>query len=352
MAFSIFNQQFIYRNLWAHRVMDWLYSEREHDWEYISDLILYIDIYLDFIDSVRQFFNLFYFKILFCVFLRYKYFLKYFYYFLNSKPAEILHYKSRFLDFQKGKYIQKGYKYKNLGIYLKNLVNNNDDLYNQNLKNLYNSYCYLLIRLNRKNLFLTLLNNEGNVLCKTNVGASGFKKKVKRTGYAIKGTGKNFIKKIRKSLIKNIFVLHKKNIKDFDYNFQNKIEDLKIIKNKIIINKIKRKKLKNNKINKNIKKVKINILKKNSKKIIRSKLLLIKIINNLKKYRIYYYPTLKNLIKKNLRIIFRIKTSLKLWAFRFVVYGLFKKLPWFRGIEFRLPIPHSNSLRLKKKRRV
>lgn len=354
MAFSRFHQTFMYRNHWAFRVLDWLFSEREYDWEDIADLILYIDIYIDFVAFVRQFLDLFYFKILFSVFLKYRYFLKYSYFMLNLKPEEIVHYKSRFLPFRKYTAISKGYKHKNLGIYLKNLVNNNDDLYNENLKNLYSSYCYLLIRLNRKNLFLTLLNNEGNVLCKTNVGASGFKKKVKRTGYAIKGTGKNFIKKIRKSLIKNIFILYKKNIKDFDYNFQNKIENLKIIKIKNNINniKLKRKKIKKKKNIKNIKKIKINILKKSSKKIIRSRLLWVKIFNNLKKYRIYYYPTLKNLIKKNLRIIFRIKTSLKLWAFRFVVYGLFKKLPWFRGIEFRLPIPHSNSLRLKKKRRV
>lgn len=196
---------------------------------------------------------------------------------LNLKPEVLLYYRSRSvlsrLPFRKSnRSISKGYKHKNLGIYLKNLVNNNDDLYNQHLKNLYNSYCYLLIRLNRKNLFLTLLNNEGNVLCKTNVGASGFKKKVKRTGYAIKGTGKNFIKKIRKSLIKSIFILYKKNIKDFDYNFKNKIDNLKIIKKKNNINnkKIKRKKIKKKKV---IKQVKINILKKSSKKVIRSRLL-------------------------------------------------------------------------------
>lgn len=430
MALSRFQQTFLYRNHWAFRVLDWLYSEVEYtkkeleckpigfdrivskeeaereagrnkylqdineqklkflnrkysqhyhlEVKYInrkyclpvpplkrrfnkkkvkkskqSKLYLYIAVFFKFIfkNKLRLFIKLFYFKILFSVFLKYRFFLKYEHFVLNENPEKTLHYKSKFLSFRKSTPISKGFKHKNLGIYLKNLVNNNDDLYNENLKNLYNSYCYLLIRLNRKNLFLTLLNNEGNVLCKTNVGASGFKKKVKRTGYAIKGTGKKFIKKIRKSLIKNIFILYKKNIKNFDYNFKNKIESLKIIKKKKYINnlKIKRKKIKKKKI---IKKIKINILKKNTKKIVRSRLLWVKIFNNLKKYRIYYYPTLKNIIKNNLRIIFRIKTSLKLWAFRFVVYGLFKKLPWFRGIEFRLPVPHSNSLRLKKKRRV
>jgi hypothetical protein len=80
----------------------------------------------------------------------------------------------------KKKYIQKGLKLQKLGIYLKNLENN---FINSKMLNL--SY-YFLIRFNRKNLFLTLLGNNGNVLCKTNIGSCGFKKKVKSTGYAIK----------------------------------------------------------------------------------------------------------------------------------------------------------------------
>ena len=269
---------------------------------------------------------------------------------LYLKEIYFWKYKKWFLEKirQDQQYIEKGYKYKNLGIYLKDLVSskNYKNLYYQNLTFLNNFYCYLLIRLNRKNLFLTLLNNEGNVLCKTNIGASGFKKKVKRTGYAIKGTGKNFVKIIKQTLLKNIFILYK----DINNNVKNKIVISKLIKNKKKLKNIKRKKLK--KLKKE-KKLKIIILKKKNKKIIRSKLLWVKIFKNLQKYRNYYsLLNLNNLIKKNLRIIFRIKTSLKLWAFRFVVYGLFKKLPWFRGLEFRLPIAHSNSLRLKKKRRV
>ena len=80
----------------------------------------------------------------------------------------------------KKKYIQKGLKLQKLGIYLKNLENN---FINSKILNL--NY-YFLIRFNRKNLFLTLLSNNGNVLCKTNIGSCGFKKKVKSTGYAIK----------------------------------------------------------------------------------------------------------------------------------------------------------------------
>jgi ribosomal protein S11 len=81
---------------------------------------------------------------------------------------------------QNKKYIQKGLKSQKLGIYLKNLENNS---INSKMLNL--NY-YFLIRFNRKNLFLTLLGNNGNVLCKTNIGSCGFKKKVKSTGYAIK----------------------------------------------------------------------------------------------------------------------------------------------------------------------
>lgn len=87
--------------------------------------------------------------------------------------------KSNNLSLQK-KYIQKGLKLQKLGIYLKNLENN---IFNSKILNL--NY-YFLIRFNRKNLFLTLLSNNGNVLCKTNIGSCGFKKKVKSTGYAIK----------------------------------------------------------------------------------------------------------------------------------------------------------------------
>jgi ribosomal protein S11 len=76
--------------------------------------------------------------------------------------------------------LQKGLKIKKLGIYSKYLKNNLNDYKKLNLN------YFLLIRFKRKNLFLTLLNNEGNVLCKANIGSCGFKKKVKSTGYAIK----------------------------------------------------------------------------------------------------------------------------------------------------------------------
>lgn len=136
--------------------------------------------------------------------LKYKLFLN-----LNLQNNENFEIKKK-LNIQK-KYIQKGYKFKSLGIFFKKIKNlNNENLNNIYLKNLNKSYCYFLIRFKRKNLFLTLLNNEGNVLCKTNIGSCGFKKKVKYTGYAIKKTSKLFMNKIKKSLINNFLIFYKK----------------------------------------------------------------------------------------------------------------------------------------------
>jgi hypothetical protein len=338
-------KKYIFINIWVRYLVCWLTETYSNNLTYNRISKIFKFWYL--IQKLYEHFE--YLITIFCW--RYEICLK------EVFSSAFINWPTEYVVEQKYKYLQKGYKYKNLGIYLKDLVSHTNKYKNLSYKNLYyqnlnilDNYCYLLIRLNRKNLFLTLLNNDGNVLCKTNIGASGFKKKVKRTGYAIKGTGKNFVKIIKETLLKNIFILYKKleNI-----NVKKNIKFLKFIENKNIkLINIKRKKINKNKnkINKNLN---IIILNKKSKKVIRSKLLWIKIFKNLAKYRIYYSSaSLNNLIKKNFRIILRIKTSLKLWAFRFVVYGLFKKLPWFRGIEFRLPITHSTSLRLKKKRRV
>jgi ribosomal protein S11 len=247
------------------------------------------------------------------------------------------------------KYIQKGYKINKLGIYIKNLERN---LENYKVLNL--AY-YFLIRFKRKNLFLTLLNNEGNVLCKTNIGSCGFKKKVKSTGYAIKWTSKIFLEKITKSLINNIYntyyIKKKKKKKkkiivkfaDFITNKNNlKLKEKQNYYNKIRLLK-KRKKIKTNNIikkKKNIiiinKKKKINLFFKNFK---------------LCYYR-NYYEYFKLFLKNKLKIIFRIKSNLKFWGYRFITYSLAKSFFWFRNLEIRLPIPHSTSLRLKKKRRI
>ena len=72
---------------------------------------------------------------------------------------------------------------------------------------------------------------------------------------------------------------------------------------------------------------------------------------NLNIYR-NYDKYLKNFLKKKLKITLRIKSNLKFWGFRFVIYGLAKQFYWFRNLEIRLPSPHSTSLRLKKKRRI
>lgn len=65
-----------------------------------------------------------------------------------------------------------------------------------------------------------------------------------------------------------------------------------------------------------------------------------------------YYPYFSKAIRKNFKVIIRIKSNFKFWGLRFVMYGLDKKYRWFNGLELRMPIPHSDGLRLKKKRRV
>ena len=311
------------------------------------------------------------------------------------------------LNLQK-KYIQKGFKQQKLGIYLKNLENN---FINSKMLNL--NY-YFLIRFNRKNLFLTLLSNSGNVLCKTNIGSCGFKKKVKSTGYAIKWTSRNFLEKITNSLIYNIYNIYyikkkkkiigkftnlitkkyKLQLKKKQSNYNKNFSKLKLLnhfkkrlKIKKYINLKIENKLKKNKelnINRNTSK----ILKKNRKQLLDCRTWLedkwhkslkkIKInkkvnnilkqknlikINNKNKINLFfkklklklyrnYYEYLKLLLKNKLKIIFRIKSYLKYWGFRFITYGLTKSFFWFRNFEIRIPIAHSTSLRLKKKRRI
>jgi len=56
------------------------------------------------------------------------------------------------------------------------------------------------LRLKKKNLFLTFLDKNKNVLIKNNIGSFGFKRKVKFTGFAIENSSLNFCKKIQKIL--------------------------------------------------------------------------------------------------------------------------------------------------------
>ena len=146
-------------------------------------------------------------------------------------------------------YIQKGYKFGKLGIYNYNIYNFDD----YNIKK--NIHFLFLIRFKRKNLFLTLLNNEGNVLCKTNIGSCGFKKKVKYTGYAIKRTSKIFLEKIIKSLVYNVYNT---------YYIDSLKKKNKKLKDKLITYIYNQQKLKYTKniINYNLKNLKLKIRKK------------------------------------------------------------------------------------------
>lgn len=62
----------------------------------------------------------------------------------------------------------------------------------------------LILRFRKKNLFLTFLNKNKNILIKNNIGSFGFKKKVKFTGFAIENSSLKFCKKIRKILYKKV----------------------------------------------------------------------------------------------------------------------------------------------------
>jgi len=322
---------------------------------------LYILSYLKILDYykfwlyIKKFINIIYFLFLFQN-LQYKKFLNIY---LNAQNFFKL---NNIFELKKQKvlknYIQKGYKFGKLGVYDYNLYNFEE----YNVKK--NIHFLFLIRFKRKNLFLTLLNNDGNVLCKTNIGSCGFKKKVKYTGYAIKRTSKIFLEKIIKSLVYNVYNTYyidslkkkKKKIKEKLINYiynQNKLKYIKNKKNYYIKNFNLKKRVKIKNFN-NILIININkkqgLIKIKKKKEINLKFLEFKKLN-LNIYR-NYDKYLKNFLKKKLKITLRIKSNLKFWGFRFVIYGLAKQFYWFRNLEIRLPSPHSTSLRLKKKRRI
>ena len=217
---------------------------------------------------------------------------------------------------------QSSIRTKRFGIYIRNFLKNKEVL-----KKDFNS-CYLIIRFKKKNLFLTLLNSSGNVLCKSNIGSCGFKKKVKYTGFAIKRTSKRFSKKILGSFIKTLVIVRKdckqkmKKIKDLifinkkqkkELTFINKKQNIKEYKKLIFIdktkNKIKKINLKKQKINNIINKKNKNIIKIFNKKIIRDKLINIKLLNKFNIYR--KYPHISTALKKAFNIIIRIKSSFK-----------------------------------------
>jgi len=351
-----------------------------------SNINLYF--FLFFWMYIKKYIYIYFFYILYQS-LKYKYI---FFVFLQLKKQSQLNkfFEKKFMYIKK-KYIQKGYKINKLGIYIKNLENNL-----KNYKTLDLAY-YFLIRFNRKNLFLTLLNNTGNVLCKTNIGSCGFKKKVKSTGYAIKWTSKIFLEKITKFLINNIYNVYyikkkkkkKKIITKFIDFITNKYK-LKLKKKKNYYNKIKLKFKIEQRRKKKIKKAKkkeiwrngkryVRVLKKKYKFILKKRKIL-KVLKKKKKYKLKrkknifiienknkinlffkkfkllnyrnYYEYLKLFLKNKLKITFRIKSTLKFWGFRFITYSLAKSFFWFRNLEIRLPIAHSTSLRLKKKRRI
>ena len=332
MKLQIFTNEFLYNKI--------LYMFFFKNWR-----LKFLKFYFQNWIYIKKYLNFFFFKLLYQVFI------------LNN-VINIYLKKIPILNLLKNvnlnkKFIQKGLKFKNIGIYIRNFLKYSED----SLDSI--KYCYLIIRFKRKNLFMTLLHSDGNVLCKTNIGSCGFKKKVKFTGFAIKRTSKRFSKKILGSFIKTVYIVNK-NCKKKMY----KIKDLLFLKKNLNIFNKNNKQIKNkkNKIRKKVNnklKKDSNILKKKKKfiekkiyykNIIRENIKDKKIFNKFLNYR--KYPYIKRSIQKAFNIKIRVKSNFKFWGFRFVMYGLARRFRWFDGIEVRLPISHSDGLRLKKKRRV
>lgn len=243
----------------------------------------------------------------------------------------------------KNKYIQKGNKLKKVGISIRTFFKKYED----NVINTTFNSCLLIVRFKRKNLFLTLLNNEGNVLCKTNIGSCGFKKKVKFTGFAIKRTSKRFSKKILGAFVRTVFSV-RKNCK----KHMRKIHNLIFLRQKLsstlyAINILRKKDLK---VNNSISFFKLWVAKLRNKQVLRKKLKKLFILKKFVKYR--KYPHHRKSIRKAFKVNLRAKSNLKFWGFRFVMYGLRRYFRRFNSLELRMPIPHSKGLRLKKKRRI
>lgn len=269
----------------------------------------------------------------------------------------------------------------------------------------------LIMYLKRKNLFLTILDIEGNIISKTNIGSCGFKKRLKFTGFALQNTMRIFAEKIVKILQenwlnnfniiwkkymflkakntqkwkkkekkkkklylkKNLWYLKilKKKYKKKEKNLEIKI--LKFLKNikkkrhEYIIQKVF-KKTKNSK--KKIKNVK-NFLK-NNKYFIKSyqfnkkKYMYImkyseknKFYLNLLYYRQYKLHRCnyldffkKKILKHYLFLDLILKNSTKFWAFRYIFRGFRKLRMKIMHVQNKKPAIHSKGFRLKKKRRL
>ena len=150
--------------------------------------IQYINFFYKNFILITNFINIFIFKILFDHFVLKN---------LNKIIKKALPIENFTKTSKKNSYIKKYSKSNKLGIYIRVVPNKKTSRF-KNTK-----YHSLLIRFKRKNLFLTLLNPKGNVLCKTTIGSCGFKKKVKYTGYAIKRTSKRFSKKLLGSFMRS-----------------------------------------------------------------------------------------------------------------------------------------------------
>lgn len=225
-------------------------------------------------------------------------------------------------------------------IYLKKKINKKNKIFGKVLKKIIlrkkkKTYDFIL-RLKKKNLFLTFLDQSKNVLLKNNIGSFGYKKKVKFTGFALENSSLNFCKKVRKvlklKLISNLKVIWDK---------------LAVLRDKYLslLKKIKIYKFNFKEINLYFKYLK-NFSKKN-------------FYNNIIKYRKYGLFNMYSIKKfgyfildRHFSVVMLLKNNIKYWAFNYIIAGISKGRLVFSIIKDKRPITHSLGFRLKKQRRV
>lgn len=264
----------------------------------------------------------------------------------NEFLFNFYNFREKTYNIVKKKYVNRGYKLKKIGIYIRSFLKNN-----KRIDAPASISCLLLMRFKKKNLFLTLLNTQGNVLCKTNLGSCGFKKKVKYTGYAIKNTSRSFSKKVMRAFIYTVFTVRKQCEKHME-----KIHNLISLRQKInLLNErfnnlslfLEKKKYIYKFCSSSFK---LWVNKLSNKSILRTKIKKNLIFNKFFKYR--KYPHFRKAIQKSFKINVRLTSNFKFWGFKFVMYGIQRYFRWFNNLEFRMPVPHSKGLRLRKKRRI
>lgn len=211
----------------------------------------------------------------------------------------------------------------------------------------------LIVNIKKRNLFLTFLDHNKNVLIKNNLGSVGFKDRFKFTSVSLQSTSEFFNMRIRIKLKKIINLIYNSVWSSINFFLKKFYKD-------------------NFQINKKIKDVK-------NKKNLMAKNLYYYLLSYRQIFRFNRVQNQKKLLRKmlkekHLNIVLLCKTNPKNWSFRFVLKGLYWKSYWYNNqrknkerknkIKFvpnnlsickvldKRTYPHSNGLRIRKVRRV